>query len=693
MSRLVKFVGLLWSCLAAAVIAYGQDLQITPNFSGEKWVPRTATLALRLSRPLQPADGKLAIFIGATDMTDLFVNLGDSLSYTPSILLLPVGESEVVVHLISQDNVWQEVARLPLKVLTRVGFEKAQIQPRISITNSGQVAEGHSPADNQPPRETYQDFTGQSSLTTEHVRGVMTLRSQWDFVGASEQNQALRFGEKGDEAHQIDLSSYLVQVQAGRTEVSVGHISHGRQRHLINFFGSRGVMMKTELASQLDISFAAMNAVNIVGWDNFVGLNKKDNRIYSGALGIEVFKSRPGTARLEASMMDGRMLPFSGFNQGNIVDAEKSRGFAFRLQASHPSQRLRFEGGFARSKFTNPDDPFLSQGSELVPVQETSRSARYGELGIGLLQNLTLSPAWQANLNVNLRHERVDPLYRSLTAYARADYLENAIDVQSNIGAIGLQYSHSRSEDNLDDIPSILKTKTRLHSVNVNLPLGMIFTKLSGPPKWLPMVNYNFNRTHQFGAGLPPNSGFSASHVPDQISESHNPSLDWQGNGWRLGYRLGYSKQDNRQAGRENADFENINNSFSFGINPFARIDIGFEVSFENAKNKEVDRTDVTRRFGVNLNLRTTTYSNLSANFSTTHSEDDPLTSERDNSYFNAQWSYSFNVTRAGNRQLLQGQFFVRYTRHESESRDRIFGFNNDLRNWTVNTGFSINLF
>ncbi|HEX9654592.1 MAG TPA: hypothetical protein VGA99_12860, partial [bacterium] len=147
-------------------------------------------------------------------------------------------------------------------------------------------------------------------------------------------------------------------------------------------------MVKTEVVSRIDVSFAAMNANNIVGWDNFVGLSKRDNRIYSGTLGLEVFKTRPGTTRLEASVMDGRLLPFSSFNQGNVVDAEESRGYGFRLQASHPSQRIRFEGGFARSKFTNPDDPFLSQGAELVPVQETSRNARYADLGIGVLQNL-----------------------------------------------------------------------------------------------------------------------------------------------------------------------------------------------------------------------------------------------------------------------------------------------------------------
>ncbi|MFQ5677497.1 MAG: hypothetical protein ACE5G1_16530, partial [bacterium] len=506
--------------LAHCFPAYGQDLQVQASFSGDQWVTRGETITLWLSRPVEPSEGQLAVFIGEADMTALFVSSRDSLTYTPTIVLLPSGETDLSVSLVSQDNNWQEIARFPLRVRTNVGLDKAQIDPRITINNNGQVAEGHSPDTNQPQRETYQDFSGQINFTSEHVRDKFALRSQWDLVGTSEQNQTLRFGEKGEDASKIDLSNYLIQMQLGRSEISVGHVSHGRQRHLINFYGSRGVMVRTAAGSRLDFSAAAMNGTQIVGWDNFVGLNNSNHRFYSGTVGLE-FLERPGALRVEASAMDASMLPQNNFNQGVINDAEESQGFGFHAQASDNAQRIRLEGGFARSKFTNPVDPFLNQGAQIVPVQETTRNARYGSLALGILQNVVLSPTWQANLNVNVRHERVDPLYRSLGAFARADYLENAVDVQSNIGNIFMQYSHSRSEDNLDEIPSILKTKTRVNSVNMNMPLGLIFAQETGPPKWLPSLNYNFNRTHQFGDALPIDGGFSESHVPDQVSDSH----------------------------------------------------------------------------------------------------------------------------------------------------------------------------
>lgn len=690
--KLILIRLLVITSLVIYSLSYGQDLQVEASFASDQWIARGETITLRLNRPIQASDGRLAVFIGAADMTSMFVLLGDSLTYTPAIVLLPSGETELTVNLVSPNNDWQEIGRFPLKVRTNVGLDKARVDPRVTVSNNGQIAEGHSPDTNEPPRETYQDFTGQINFTSEHVRSKFALRSQWDWVGASEQNQTLRFGEKGEDASKIDLSSYLVQMQLGKTEISLGHISHGRQRHLINFYSSRGIIAKTNLGSRLDFSAAAMNGTQIVGWDNFAGLNNRRHRMYSGTVGLEVL-NRPGAFRLETSAMDASLLPQNNFNQGVINDAEESQGFGFHLQASDNTQRIRLEGGFARSKFKNPPDPFLEQGAQLVPVQETTRNARYGSLALGVLQNVSLSPTWQANLNLNVRHERVDPLYRSLGAFSRADYMENAIDLQSNVGSIFVQYSHSRSEDNLDEIPSILKTKTRVNSVNLNVPFGIVFSKPTGSPKWLPSLSYNFSRTHQFGASLPINGGFSEGHVPDQVSNSHNGGLDWQGTRWRFGYRLGYFLQDNRQPGRENSDFTNINNSFNLGLTPFNRLDLNLDIAFESAENKEQNRTDLTRRVGGSFNLRTTKTSVLNANISITNSEDDAKTSERNNMFINAQWSLSFTLNRTANRQFLQGQVFVRYTRNESDFRDTVFGFADESDNWTINTGVNLSIF
>jgi len=83
----------------------------------------------------------------------------------------------------------------------------------------------------------------------------------------------------------------------------------------------------------------------------------------------------------------------------------------------------------------------------------------------------------------------------------------------------------------------------------------------------------------------------------------------------------------------------------------------------------------------------------LNANIAFTHSEDDAKTSERNNMFINAQWSLSFTLNRTANRQFLQGQVFVRYTRNESDFTDTVFGFADDSNNWTVNTGVNFSIF
>jgi len=676
----------------AAAQPPGRELTVTASFAERSSVTRHEPIALHLNRPLQPEEGKLAVLVGATDVTNLFTATAEALSYAPDALPLPTGDTELTVYLVSSHNEWREIARFPLRVLAKRGFERAAVIPALNLSNKSQVAEGHFPDAFRPPRVTYQDFTSQVNLQTEHVRSRSSVRSQWSVVGTSYRKEALRYGEKGEKAPPIDLSGYLLQVQESGLQVSLGHVSHGRQRHLISGYGSRGALLSATLSGRADLSFAAVNGTGIVGWENFLGLKERDHRILSGTFGVEALPRRPGALRLEASYVDGSLLPRNPFNQATINDAEKSRGVGLRLVASTMGQRIQVEGGFARSRFTNPPDPFLAQGTEVVPVKETARNARYWDLTLGVLRNVSLSPNLPANVTIHHRHERVDPLYRSVTAYVRPDFVENAFEVQSNVGVVTTQFSHNRSEDNLDEIPSILKTKTRGNAFNLGLPLASLFGTVAGPRRWLPLATYSYDRTHQFGATLPTHGGFSRAHVPDQVNHIHTATLDWQAARWRFGYRFSYALQDNRQESREKADFVNRTSTLSLGLIPFGTLNLNVDVAFEGAENKEINRSDHTQRYGLNLSLQTTKSSALNVNLSTTLSGDDAKTSERQNSVVNLEWSLGFGFGR-GERKLLKGQLFLRYAWQEGRSEDRIFGFADSTKNWSVNTGVNLSVF
>lgn len=124
----------------------------------------------------------------------------------------------------------------------------------------------------------------------------------------------------------------------------------GQQRHLINGFNSRGTLIAYAPGDRVALSFAATNGTNVVGWDNILGLGEPDHRVMSGALGIEALE-RPGALRLDLTWLGASVLPRSGFNQGEITDAEQSNGLGLTLRAATAGNRLRLEAGLARSRY------------------------------------------------------------------------------------------------------------------------------------------------------------------------------------------------------------------------------------------------------------------------------------------------------------------------------------------------------
>jgi len=670
----------------------GQDLIVSANIDGRASISRYEPLVLTLSDPIQAQQGRLAVFLGETDLTAMFTPVGLVLHYHPELLPLPTGPHDLIVYRVTDDHRWVELNRWTLRVRLPGGFERAGFDPGLSLSNKGQVGTFPAPPE-QPAHRLYQDFSGQFDATVHLDRRAWSLQAQANVVGVSYQNEALRFDEQQEEAPRVDLSRYLVKLERGAAQVHLGHVSHGRHRHLIANFASRGTAAELRLGRHLDVSVAAMNGSRVVGWSNPLGLNDPSHRMLSGTLGLDLLKNHPGSLRLEASYVDGSVLPRTGFNQGAVVDAEKSGGLGGRLLAGMRNQRLRLEAGFAGSRFTNPNDPTLAQGQDLVPVEPVTRYAHYVDLAVSVLQNAKLTPALPARLSGRVRHERVDPLYRTVAAFVRPDVEQQAVEIEGGLGPLQGQFTHTRSEDNLDGLASILKTKTRQHNVNLTLPTAPLLGASGGrAASVLPRLSYSLNTTHQFATEMPAEGGFSASHLPDQRSTQHNGTADWAGNGWRVGYRFSHAFQDNRQEDREEADFLNVTNGVHLGLSPWRFLDVSLDVSLDRAENRATERIDRTRRLGVRAALRPLSLLSFSASVSPTRTQDDDLISRRTNNsvHLEAAWSFSLG---SGPQKLARGQVFVRYARRESRNRDRTFDLDQENRTWAVNTGVSLTLF
>jgi len=729
-------LAVLLACANAGVRALAQspELTVKASFAGKQSIRALEPIVLTLNRPLAPAEGRLAVFVGLTDMTALFTTAPTSLSYAPKSLPLPAGENPMFIYLVFPSDQWKEVARFTLRVpnnqtaeatqtasqqntagnatqqgangsARRLGFAKLEVIPSLTLSLDSQPAESHFPDSNRPDRPTYADFNVQGTLQTNTVRGAFNSQTQFDFVGTSFQGQALRHGELGDSAPQFDLSSYLMQFQLGRAKVSLGHVSFGTNRFLIDSFSSRGITVAVPLNKQVDFSLTALNGTSIVGWSNFLGISRREHKILSGTVGYEFLPERPGGLRLEVNLLHGSLLPFSNYNQGNITDAERSKGFGFRLTTSDKSQRFRAEGGFARSGFNNPTDPSLDQGFAVVPVRETASNAHYVEASYDILRNLSLTKTRNANLTLTYRGERVAPLFRSVAAYTQANKFQNQFELVGSVGAISIGFSNFRFNDNLDNIPSIIKAFTRRNGLTLGVPLISLFGDVSKPSWWLPSVSYSFDRTHQFAESVPTNSDIRLPQIPDQISTNQSFSAEWQARRWRFGYRFNDSFQDNRSQ-REDGEpvlstLGNVVHGFTLGLTPARSLDLNLNLSRENLNskdsnaNKDKERNDRAVRFGLSANWRTTKSSAFAASLSNTLANsagDLSRTSSRRNTEFDLQWSYRFVLEKSRLRKF-QAQFFIRYANRYVRSLDHLFGINSLARAQTLNSGLSFTFF
>src|SRR5690606_19256963 len=135
---------------------------------------------------------------------------------------------------------------------------------------------------------------------------------------------------------------------------------------------------------------------------------------------------------------------------------------------------------------------------------------------------------------------------RSVGAYVQADAQSDRLDLQLSVGPLALQGALSRARDNLDDIASILTTRTEGWQAGGALPLGQLFGAAYDAWYW-PNLSMTWQQMHQFGEDVPENSDFNPSHVPDQMSTNATASVAWTHSIWSLTYNWNRSHQDNRQ--------------------------------------------------------------------------------------------------------------------------------------------------
>jgi hypothetical protein len=159
-----------------------------------------------------------------------------------------------------------------------------------------------------------------------------------------------------------------------------------------------------------------------VGFNDLFGLTTLSHRIYAGTVGVELLPEKKGMLRTEFLFLDARALPQSNFNQGQIPDAEESRGFAVRIMSNDPEGRWKADALWARSRYVNPVSPQLAQGSTLVPVKPETRDAYQAEASYLVVKDAKwLGEKFPLNLRTIAHYEYAEPLFKSLGANFLSD--------------------------------------------------------------------------------------------------------------------------------------------------------------------------------------------------------------------------------------------------------------------------------
>ncbi|MEW5918169.1 MAG: hypothetical protein AB1762_17335, partial [Gemmatimonadota bacterium] len=405
------------------------------------------------------------------------------------------------------------------------------------------------------------------------------------------------------------------------------------------------------------------------------------HRIFSTQLGFEALPTR-GALRVEMTSLSGSLLPVSGFTQGAVVDAERSRGHGVRISSASFGQRVRADAGVALSRFELRPDASLGDLDSLVQSPRETRRARYLDVTADVLR-WSVRDGAIGSFAVGYAHERVDPLYRSAGAYVQSDRTQDRVNARLAIGALSLGAHHQSGHNNLDDVPSILTTETHRSGGDLSLPLAFLLGTTS---RWLPNVGMQFGRTYQRGRSLPTAGGFDPSHVPDQLSQDATISLVWQGTRGSFTLHGNRSSQDNRQPGRERADLHASTLGAQTLTTLHRHLAVSSDVTWSTSHSMERDEAEHTTRFAIAPTLNPAGPLTLQLQYAATAMRSDAR-SRRDDTQLSAQLAAPLPrpLARLGN-------WFLRYARQANDASDPRIALTQRLRHWTVDGGLTMSL-
>jgi hypothetical protein len=701
---------------------------------------------LRVKVDRLPAQTEIAVFLGDLDITSQIQREGQELVYKSTLLPLPIGEQTLTVYRTTTPDRWESIATFSVKIAPNqsqiattesgkspttttpapssepsstpdsvptnpsdskspttttpspAGSTPATIPPetpigfntKLNVNIKSQLAESRSPDAGVSPRPTFLDAAFTGELSALYPIGTGKLQGKVNLVGTTFKPEALRFGELQERASLVDLSAYSIDFTDGDNKVAVGNVCFGNNPLLVSNVCTRGVTANLKLNNFADLSIGHLSTTAIVGFDNILGIGESNNSLTGATLGMQVANNNAGGVRLETTVMNGSRLPVANFNVGEVVDAEASDGIGFRVTAANDNGRWKADAGFARSTFTagGANDPQLTDGTNAIALQPVTKNAWYAETSYDILKDVKLDDKRNLSLSANIKLEQTDPQFGTLGASVNADRLQAQYGINATIAGANIQFQHTNSEDNIANLPNLLKTKNNSDTVSLNIPLQSV---LQNNNSLLPTISYSYQQTAQNGSILAAASGDfeDPSKIPNQLNTSQEIGLEWKfSDALSFDYKFSNTFQDNHQQGRENADFNNISHQFSVGWQPSQQLRFNLGYNFTNAQNieRQITRFTQSPTFGVSWEFVPDV--TLTVNYNFNNDSDSIGESLTRSNALDLLLTWNFKTNTFGREN--PGSVFLRYSGQSNLNSSSIGNINTDSTINTISTGMSL---
>jgi hypothetical protein len=684
----------------------------------ERWVARDEVLVLRVGSELQPRWRQWRWFVGTREVTALArLAAPGVIELVPAAAPWATGESELVAR--EGDAGGTEVARWPLKVRNAAGFEKTEVTRRqLDLGSEGRGADKRSDGRPTSPRTGHADATAGLGGGWKGQREDWALEAAANLAGNSQRARALRYAQLNSVAPKLDLADYRLALGWREQMLELGHLSAGNNPLLASGFASRGIGLRSKLAPGADVALHALRGTAVVGFSDPSGLAEEEHRQHVLTLGAELIGSRPGALRAELSALDASVQSQTPFNSGVVPDAERTRGVGLRVVGSSEGGRASGEVVLARTRHAHPLDPALAapDGSTIVPVRAATSDAWFATLRLLLLRAEAEQPL---DLSLDARHERTAPQYRSSAASVTPDQEANRLGLQAGLHGATAQLGATTRVDNLDRIATLLRTRTDEGDAALSLPLGTWLRGSSnnssssntsstsstsdsagvpgganGAPLTLwPTLALNAKRVHQRAVNEPlvEASGIAASHRPDQLTEDQQLKFDWTLGAHALGYGVARSRTDNRQPGRERADFDRLahNALLSLSFGEAWR----FALALQRARQFSLETGITNRTIGGSLQADWRASERFAVSAQVRHDLADDSFDRARQANDGAQLQFNWRFDVDGVDKKLPGQLFVRFGYEAQRQREATFGTAAAFRAAWVDLGLSFSFY